>query len=69
MVYHAVLPAQPLGPPPVFPEMDLPEHSDLTAKDTLLLVGTHVLTDASSGISNPTMHVVTLFCVLGFGDI
>ena len=36
--WHAVVPSQPMGPPPTFPEMELPEHTELSAKDTLLLV-------------------------------
>eukprot|EP00195_Chlamydomonas_chlamydogama_P016480 CAMPEP_0202907146 /NCGR_PEP_ID=MMETSP1392-20130828/41502_1 /ASSEMBLY_ACC=CAM_ASM_000868 /TAXON_ID=225041 /ORGANISM="Chlamydomonas chlamydogama, Strain SAG 11-48b" /LENGTH=210 /DNA_ID=CAMNT_0049595925 /DNA_START=198 /DNA_END=833 /DNA_ORIENTATION=+ len=33
-----VIAAQPMGPPPLFPETELPEHPELTAKDTLLLL-------------------------------
>ena len=33
-----VLPSQPLGPPATYPEIELPDHTELSAKDMLLLV-------------------------------
>ncbi|KAG1666442.1 hypothetical protein FOA52_015112 [Chlamydomonas sp. UWO 241] len=33
-----VLSSAPLGPPPMFPEIELPEHPEITAKESLLLL-------------------------------
>ncbi|KAG2426209.1 hypothetical protein HXX76_013190 [Chlamydomonas incerta] len=42
-----ILATAPAGPPPLFPEMDLPEHPDITAKDKMLLLRRHEITHRS----------------------
>ena len=73
----AVVPSQPMGPPPTFPEMELPEHTELSAKDTLLLVrvqgrrslvSPHAVSvpgrDAQSAHADPHYHVLRRVGVL-----
>ncbi|GFR49712.1 hypothetical protein Agub_g11866 [Astrephomene gubernaculifera] len=42
-----VLPTAPAGPPPLFPEVELPEHPDITARDKMLLLRRFELTHRS----------------------